>query len=75
MLICEDCGEGYHVRCVGRKKKCPRASGAAMPVSNSKEHIIPGWAAGLWPFWGQGSCVVGGHCQNQPCVVCASKSS
>ena len=20
MLICEDCGEGYHVRCVGRKK-------------------------------------------------------
>ena len=20
MLICEDCGEGYHLRCVGRKK-------------------------------------------------------
>ena len=19
MLICEDCGEGYHLRCVGRK--------------------------------------------------------
>ena len=31
-----------------------------MPVSNSKEYIIPGWAAGLWPFWGRGLCVVGG---------------
>ena len=41
-------------------KKCPRASGAAMPVSNSKEYIIPGWAAGLSPFWGRGLCVVGG---------------
>jgi hypothetical protein len=31
-----------------------------MPVSNSKEYIISGWAAGLWPFWGRGLCVVGG---------------
>ena len=45
---------------VWASKKCPRASGAAMSVTDSKEYIIPGWASGFWPFWGGGWCVVGG---------------
>ena len=44
---------------VWASKKCRRVSGAVMHVNNIEQCIIPGWAAGLWPFWGRGWCVVG----------------
>ena len=61
------------MRCVGLKK-VPKGEWRGHPVSNSKEYIIPGWAAGLWPFWDRVRAWWAVHCQNQPFVVCASKS-